>query len=171
MPRKNRANRMSFDTPPEVEEDEAIEQSDAVDQEQQDEQEPEQETTESDTAQGLPQQAQGPASSPSSSPQAAGSEPATSTPQPKRRGPIDFTARAAPCPPLLAQMNEAQRDKYHDHSAEYAESMTQLVPCQAVEPISGRIGLRFTFSFKRADVIFLPRWFALTYPQALVIKE
>lgn len=165
MPRKNR---MKLTDSPEVEEADAI---DTAEEGVTDGQESEQTPTESTTSTSLPEQATGPASAPESTPEAAGATPASAPPVPRRRGPIDFAARAKPCPPPLSQMNDVQKDKYHNHPPGYAEAMTQLVPCQAIERIAGRIGLRFTFDFPRGEVIFLPRWFALTYPDTLVIKE
>lgn len=170
----NRKNRSRYEEPSEVEQANAIDIpiDNQPEEDADDTQEQNSTVEQSNTQTKLPEQATGPASAPESNPEAAGSRPAsTPAPSPVRRPAIDFLARADKCPELLAQMNEAQKDKYQGHPPEYAEYMTTLVPTQAIERITGRIGLRFTFDFHRGTVIMLPRWFAVSYPDALVIKE
>lgn len=170
----SRKNRDRYEEPSEVEQASAIDipNNDHIEEDADDTQEQDSTVEQPDTETKLPQQATGPASAPESNPEAAGSRPAsTPAPTPVRRSPIDFLARADKCPPLLEQMNETQKDKYHGHPPEYAEYMTTLVPTQVIERIAGRIGLRFTFDFPRAAVLMLPRWFAVSYPDSLVIKE
>ena len=123
-----------------------------------------------DTTGSLPAQATGPASAetPTSIPPAASkpaSSPATKAPAPT---PLNFFARAEECPAALAVLSE--RQGFAGHSEEYRDSMREMVPCQVIEPLKCRIGLTFQADFPKAKVVMLPRWFAVSYPNHLVIK-
>lgn len=121
----------------------------------------------------LPPQATGPASSPESMPPPAGEKPASVSPRAAvvRSHPIDFRSRAESCPKAILDLHEKQASAYKGHPAEYADYMQTMVPCQLITDLKGRIGVKCEFNFRRSQVVTLPRWFATTFPAAIVIKE
>ncbi len=91
---------------------------------------------------------------------------------------IDYAARAKPCPPWLLKRNdqwlatESKREESARHPEDYLEHMTAVVPCQIiVDELKGQLGMGGKFHFRRSEVILLPRWFGMSYPNAIIVKD
>ena len=78
---------------------------------------------------------------------------------------IDYNVRAAKNP--LANIDTTT---LFVDSPDRDEQLRE-VPCQCIKDFSGCIGLGIKYKFKYADVVMLPKWFALSHPKTLVIKE
>lgn len=57
------------------------------------------------------------------------------------------------------------------HGEEVAQEMIRKVPCQIVKDLKGCIGVGLSFEFKRGQSFLIPKWFALSHPSSIVIKE
>jgi len=60
---------------------------------------------------------------------------------------------------------------FSSHGEEAATEMCRSVPCQIIANLKGRIGLELQFEFSRGQTCYMPKWFALSYPRNVVIKE
>jgi hypothetical protein len=110
-----------------------------------------------------------PATAPASEPAAAGSKPASDN-APRVPRPIISNVRD---PGIDFETDPAKVAA--GLSPEKAKEMTKLVNCHVVESFAGRTpgrnGVYQSFRFTRHEVVILPKWFALSHPTRLVIKE
>lgn len=48
--------------------------------------------------------------------------------------------------------------------------MVKLVPCHFIQDLQGCIGLSVRFKYTKNEVVSLPYWFALSYPNHIIVR-
>ena len=110
-----------------------------------------------------------PATAPASEPEAAAGKPATEN-APKAPRPVLASVRDPNLP-----FEDDPKKVLVGISAEKQADYMRKVPCHVIESFKGRAmgkgGRSVPFAFVRHEVVMLPKWFALSHPTRLVIKE
>jgi hypothetical protein len=109
------------------------------------------------------------ASAPASEPQAAGAKPATEAPAPARKAVLGSVRD-----PKIAFEDDPKK-VLPGMADEKAADMMKRVACHVIESFQGRTQIKggtfAGFRFVKHEVVLLPKWFALSHPTRLVIKE
>lgn len=106
---------------------------------------------------------------PMSTPPAAGAVPATMLSAPQPAAPKKQTTAQQAVRPSCPIPND--RAQFPSMSDEQAAEATREVRCQIIAELKGCLGLTCQFHFMRGQVLLLPKWFAVSYPKNIVIKE
>jgi hypothetical protein len=109
-----------------------------------------------------------PATAPASDPAAAVAKPATEN-APQRPKSVIGSVRDPMIP-----FEDDPKKVLVGVPAEKVESMMRKVACHVIESFQGRAKAKMgyaSFKFVKHEVVMLPKWFALSHPTRLVIKE